>query len=542
MTAATDLRLAAPAATVWIVTAWGLGARAAGLLVAAATGVVLVGALAATCLARSGLWRFLGPVVVCCGIAATCALALALRIHVRDGHVLASMPGKTTLTLTVRDDPRPIGPPAAGRVSLRVDVDAVGVRATPPAAAEVIAAAASWSGLVPGQQVSTLARVGAPRPGELLVARLSATGPPTLRGRPPPWQRLAAHLRERLRRTAARALPADAAGLLPGLVLGDESTLDPDLATAFRTAGLSHLTAVSGANFALVCGAVILLVRVAGAPPGVVAGCGAVALVAFTILVRPSPSVLRAAMMGAIGLLALVTSRRSQALPALGAAVVVGILWWPELARSPGFALSVAATAGLVLVAPGIRDWLRRRRMPRGLADLVALAIAAQVMTAPVLAFVGGTLSVASVVANIVVAPVVGFIGVAGLLAALVGAIGGDGGVGTTVAEFGIRALGPEVWWMIACARWFGAHQTTVLEVPDGLPGAVLVIGVLLVVGGLVRVRTVGGIWHDGRCDRTAASAPRRQRLLDRPCRRRGGGAAVGGLRSGGPGHPGPRR
>src|SRR6185437_12431579 len=77
-----------------------------------------------------------------------------------------------------------------------------------------------------------------------------------------------------------------------------------------------------------------------------------VTLAGFVVLARPSPSVLRAAGMGGVGIIAAALSRRPRGLPALAAAAVVLLIVDPWLARSAGFALSAAATAGLLLLAP----------------------------------------------------------------------------------------------------------------------------------------------------------------------------------------------
>ena len=115
------------------------------------------------------------------------------------------------------------------------------------------------------------------------------------------------------------------------------------------------MTAVSGANVTIVCGAVLLSARLLG--PRVAVLLAASALVAFVIVVQPTASVLRAALMGAIALAGLVLSRRRQAIPALSATVLVLMATAPQLAVDVGFALSVLATAALILIAP---VWSRR--------------------------------------------------------------------------------------------------------------------------------------------------------------------------------------
>src|SRR6185295_1990211 len=149
--------------------------------------------------------------------------------------------------------------------------------------------------------------------------------------------------------------------------LGDTSRLDPLLAEDFRATGLTHLVAVSGANVAIVIGLVLFAARWCRAGPWLAAAVAGAALVGFVILVRPSPSVVRAAAMGAVALLALASGRARVATAALAAAVVAGLLVDPALAVDPGFVLSVVATGALVLWAPRWRDGLRARGVPAGL-------------------------------------------------------------------------------------------------------------------------------------------------------------------------------
>ena len=178
-------------------------------------------------------------------------------------------------------------------------------------------------------------------------------------------------------RCAARSagLPDQERGLLPGLVDGDTSNLDPVLAERFRLAGLTHLVAVSGTNCSLVIGAVLLVLRRARARPWLAALVGAVVLAMFVVVARPSPSVLRAALMGAIALVALATGRPRAALPALAATVLALLVWDPTLSGSASFAMSVAgdgraagdrAGVGVARCAlAGCRSgWPRRSRSP----------------------------------------------------------------------------------------------------------------------------------------------------------------------------------
>ena len=175
--------------------------------------------------------------------------------------------------------------------------------------------------------------------------------------------------------------------------------MSPQTVAEFRAAGLSHLMAVSGANVTIVCGAVLFSARLVG--PRAAVALAAVTLVGFVVVVQPSASVLRAAVMGAIALLGVVTHRRRHAMPALAATVIVLMIVAPEMAVDLGFALSVSATAALIVIAP---VWSRRlvaAGWPKPLADVVCVATAAQLVTAPLIAAISGRVSVVSIAANI---------------------------------------------------------------------------------------------------------------------------------------------
>ena len=279
----------------------------------------------------------------------------------------------------------------------------------------VFASAAAFSELSAGRPVGFRAQVGRPTRQDLTVAVLSATGEPTW-GEAATVYRVADEIRAGFADAARGALPADQAAMLPALVLGDTSALPQQTTAEFRASGLTHLTAVSGANVTIVCGAVLLSAGLVG--PRVAVVLAAFALLAFVIVVQPSASVLRAAVMGAITLLAVVSHRRRQAMPALSATVLALMIASPELAVDVGFALSVSATAALVVIAP---VWSRRlvgRGWPKPLADAVCVAVAAQLVTAPLIAGISGTFSVMSVAANLAVAAVIPPITVVGTAAA----------------------------------------------------------------------------------------------------------------------------
>ena len=244
--------------------------------------------------------------------------------------------------------------------SLRADVLS-GRRIAVSGAVLVLGPADGWRGVLPGQRVRLDGRLQPPLAGDLLTAMLSG---PTRPAAARPAAALAARGRRGPRRPAAGRGRAAAVprGLLPGLVDGDTSELDPVLAEPVSDRRPDPSGGGQRHELRIVVGAVALLLRRLRASPRDVAVVGAVVLVGFVIVARPSPSVLRAAVMA--GDRAGRTGHRASAaaLPALAATILVLLLWQPELAADLGFAMSVSATAGAAADRPG----LGRRRCGAG--------------------------------------------------------------------------------------------------------------------------------------------------------------------------------
>ena len=269
-----------------------------------------------------------------------------------------------------------------------------------------------------GTRVEVLARISAAPPGKRNGFRLTAVAPLTVldAGRGPG---LAGQMRRDFR-DQAQALPEPGRGLLPAMVYGDRGGQGEELSEAMKAAGLSHLSAVSGANCAMVLGAVVALCRFSGLPRAVTLLAGLAALYGFVLLVGYEPSVLRAAAMGAIAAFAVHSSRGRNALSALCLAVVLLLAADPYLAGEAGFQLSVLATAGIVLIGRRLAVKLGRW-LPRFLAEGTAIAVAAQIACLPVLVSLSPTFSLYSVPANLLVAPLIPWITVTGTLGVVAG-------------------------------------------------------------------------------------------------------------------------
>lgn len=225
--------------------------------------------------------------------------------------------------------------------------------------------------------------------------------------------------RRGLRDGLARVMPDRPGGLLLGLAIGDTSRLDPEIEEDFRASGLSHLLAVSGSNVATFLAPVLIVATRLRLRPGARAAAGIIAVLFFALLTRWEPSVLRASAMAAVALVAVGAGRPRSTGPALGAAVLLLLVADPRLAWSVGFELSVAATAGIALLAGPIAS--RLRALPKPLALAFAATAAAQAAVTPLLLLRFGVVPTVTLLANVLAFPAVAPALLIGVPAAAVG-------------------------------------------------------------------------------------------------------------------------
>lgn len=402
-------------------------------------------------------------VLACLVVAAAAGSAGALREsavsdarNALDAHVGSS----TTVTMTATTDPVPTSASVDGspRVRWVARLEQVGPsRVRVPA---LVLAPDAWRHTLAGQRVSvdaTLERLAETRGAPLAMAvTIDADDAVTsasagIYGWAEPFR---AGLRD-----AAEALSEDPRGLLPALVLGDESRVPESLRAAMASSGLAHLTAVSGANVAIVTGLVLLMARRAGATGRALVVVAVIAIGVFVVLARPQPSVLRASAMGLAAATALVTGRTERGPANLATAVGLLVLLDPWLSRSIGFGLSALATAGILFAGPPFVAALQRW-LPPVVAMAVAVALAAQVAVAPMLVAVSGEVSLVGIPANILAAPLV---------------------PPATVLGFASAVVAPPLPWLAAVLAWLGGVPTSAIagiaHRGADVPGAVVAWG-----------------------------------------------------------------
>ncbi|MGH3320249.1 MAG: ComEC/Rec2 family competence protein [Streptosporangiaceae bacterium] len=472
---------------------------AAALLGTSARTALLTGAV--TAMSAGGAALASRRRVACGSVAAAallCAAAAAFSVGLRLTAVargplpsLAAEHATATVGMVVRGTPR-LGAPHVRRSALHRSVvvhgraaavvdDGRKIRVSSPIV--VIASGGAWVSLTPSQRIRVRGRLIPPDPDELLSAVLLARGPPTIIGGPSWPQSAAEQVRDGLR-TALQGLPQEQRGLVLGLVLGDTSTMPPRLTEDFRTTGLAHLLAVSGANVAIILGALLAAARIVGLGIRVGAAVGGVGILAYALLAGPEPSVLRATVMGLVTVAAIATGRARSGPSALGVAVLALVLFDPGLARSYGFALSVLATGGLILLAPAMSAAMSRR-VPRPVAEALAVTVAAQLACLPVLVTLSGRISLTAVPCNLLAAPAVPPATVLGLLAAVIAMLAPL--AGSLVAAVAGACAG----WIVHVARAGADLPYAAVHWPSSLTGALVIAALCAVLVVALRYRAL---------------------------------------------------
>lgn len=325
-------------------------------------------------------------------------------------------------------------------------------------------------------------------PGDRAIATIRATRGVTVVTPPSGLLAIAAGLRHGLVASVS-GLPGAGAGLVPGLAVGDTSAVTTELDVAMKASSLSHLTAVSGANCALVVALTFSAAAALGAGRRLRVIVGLVSLAGFVLLVTPEPSVVRAATMAGVAMGALLLGRVSAGMAVLCLAVTLLLIADPWLAASLGFALSAAATASLLLLVRPFTTGLTRF-LPRSLALALAVPLSAQLVCGPLLVLISPSVPLYGVVANLLAGPAAPFATVVGLAACLAAPL--------PWLQDGLTAIA----WIPA--SWIATTATTIAGLPgnllpwgEGLVGAALLAAVGLAIGlvitggvGRERVRT----------------------------------------------------
>lgn len=279
-------------------------------------------------------------------------------------------------------------------------------------------------------------------------------------------------VKERAHAVINALIPAPQSALLSGILLGNDNGMPQDLSDAFRATGLTHIIAISGFNIAILT-AILAGLCEPFMPRRAAALFAIFGIAVYTILVGADASVVRAALMGSIFLLATRwVGRPNFAYASLFLAAVVMTLANPHTLWDVGFQLSFTATLGLMLYATPFTRWTERwlnryldrdivQRLMGLLSEAVLITLAAQVLTLPLMIAYFGQVSLISLVANAFVLPAQPGVMLWGGLATLSGML--------------VPALGQLFGWL---AWLFLSYTIALVRLFATVPGAMIPVNV----------------------------------------------------------------
>lgn len=269
------------------------------------------------------------------------------------------------------------------------------------------------------------------------------------------------NIRSGLISALGRVLPEPHASLLGGLLLGWRASFAPELKRELIASGTSHIVAVSGFNVAVVTGALqVIFLRLVGRRRLALPALAGITV--YTVLTGAPASAVRAAIMGGAAVVASSVGRIADPLTSVVLAAAAMAAWSPLVVLDIGYQLSFLATAGLVLMEPVLRDWLRP--VPGWARGVISVSLAAQIATIPLSLFYFRSVSLVALVSNLLVAPAVPAAMALGLPAMLGSLLG---------------PLGPALSW----PAWLAlSYMLAIIRTAASVPGALLFTGSLPVV------------------------------------------------------------
>ncbi len=290
-------------------------------------------------------------------------------------------------------------------------------------------------------------------------------------------------LRAHVEATLARGTAGERRRLLAGIVLGEDSGIDSELSDAFKASGLQHLLAVSGQNVAIVAFGVVMAARILGLGRLVGEALAIVVVLSYALAVGWQPSVVRAAVAGTLASLGWILARPRDRWHALALGALVLLVWMPRSALEPGFQLSFAAVATIFLVLPRVSGVPDAYPVPRGAWDVLVVAAACGLVTAPIVWLHFGRVALWTVPANVAAEPAMPPLISLSLAAAAIEPV--LPGVATALAWL----AGWCAWWLALVARVVASWPSAQISSPWVIVAAAVLVGAVVLVRRLPRYR-----------------------------------------------------
>lgn len=222
-------------------------------------------------------------------------------------------------------------------------------------------------------------------------------------------------------------LRPEEASIVRGMVLGDRSQIPEEMSEAFRRSGITHILAISGQHVAVLTAITYFALRAFAVPLVARTSATLVVVWLYILIAGAPPSAIRAGIVATLVLSAGLLGRQLSALHFMTAMLALVLAYNPLLVYSVGFQLSVAAVFGILLLRKPLKKLVEATvlrplgKPPEMLANLIAISLAAQTATAPIIAASFEEVSVVGVLTNLIAVPLSGPVLTLGLLAAIVG-------------------------------------------------------------------------------------------------------------------------
>jgi competence protein ComEC len=219
-----------------------------------------------------------------------------------------------------------------------------------------------------------------------------------------------------------KILPEPQASFLGGLLYGARRGIPSDLMEAFNATGTTHIVAVSGYNITIIAALILKLNLAFGISRRKSFWISLLGISFFVIIAGAQASVVRAAIMGGLALLANQVGRVSRVTNALLFAAAMMLIFNPKiLAFDVGFQLSFAATIGLIFLAPIFEKYFTKLPSVLGVKESFVTTMSAIVLTLPLILYNFGRVSIVAPLANVLILPVIPFTMAVGFIAAIGG-------------------------------------------------------------------------------------------------------------------------
>jgi competence protein ComEC len=310
--------------------------------------------------------------------------------------------------------------------------------------------------------------------------------------------------RKNVTQALEKSIPEPEAALAVGVVVGDRTSIPQDLQSAFQVSGTTHVLAISGQNIALIVGFVWLIYARSARSrrmPAWLTLLVILCLAIYTLFTGATPSVVRAAIMGAVLLPGPLFGRRYDPIAAVAISSLLMSLLDPNVLMDAGFQLSFGAMLGIVLVSPHLNSALERLRVPALLRLPVSASLGAQAVTLPLTLLLTGRVSLVSSLATLCIDFALLPLMITGIITGIIG----------TVLPAIASIIGLSAWifagWMIVCVKFWASFPLASISLSGvGVESAIIYYVTLGSALWLVRARVRGDLTWFAALDRRAVA------------------------------------